>query len=199
MKLKFYMRGLGIGIILTSIVLSISNHSGQKIVISDKEIIARATELGMKMQEDSNLDEVLEQVKDPSPSPEVTPIITLIPTAKPTPMLTPTPTAKPTPMLTPTPTTKPTPTVTQTPTPTPTVTPEPTTTEETKKITFSVLKGMGSSDVAEVLYLKGLIEDVDEFDHYLIKSGKASSIKVGTFTVPSGASFSEITDKITGK
>ena len=187
MKLKFYMRGLGIGIILTSIVLSISNHSGQKIVISDKEIIARATELGMKMQEDSNLDEVLEQVKDPSPSPEVTPIITLIPTAKPTPMLTPTPT------------TKPTPTVTQTPTPTPTVTPEPTTTEETKKITFSVLKGMGSSDVAEVLYLKGLIEDVDEFDHYLIKSGKASSIKVGTFTVPSGASFSEITDKITGK
>ena len=52
MKLKYYLRGLGIGIIVTTIVLTVS-FCGRDTVreLSDEEIIARAMELGMVMPE----------------------------------------------------------------------------------------------------------------------------------------------------
>jgi vacuolar-type H+-ATPase subunit H len=62
MKLKYYIRGLGIGIIITTIVLSIGKRMDKP---SDKEIIARARELGMVMKEEISKDiteENLEQV-----------------------------------------------------------------------------------------------------------------------------------------
>ncbi len=69
MRLKYYLRGLGIGIILTTLILTVSrvNHR-----LSDQQIINRAMELGMVMKEDpeGNLDEVLKnkgaQNSDPS-------------------------------------------------------------------------------------------------------------------------------------
>ena len=51
MKLKYYLRGLGIGIIITTIVLMIA-YSGYKTELTDAEIIARAEKLGMVMKED---------------------------------------------------------------------------------------------------------------------------------------------------
>lgn len=45
MKLRYYLRGLGIGIIVTAIIMSIS--LGQKNKMSDEEIKKRAAELGM--------------------------------------------------------------------------------------------------------------------------------------------------------
>lgn len=58
MKLKYYLRGLGIGIIVTTIILAIS-FSDKEVEISDAEIIARATILGMVMPEESeDADEV---------------------------------------------------------------------------------------------------------------------------------------------
>lgn len=58
------MRGLGIGILITTIVLSLG---GKKVKLSDKEIMARAGKLGMVMKEadsDDNLEEVLEHSLD---------------------------------------------------------------------------------------------------------------------------------------
>ncbi len=52
MKLKYYLRGLGIGIIVTTIVLAIVFSKNKK-VMSDDEVIERATQLGMIMPEDS--------------------------------------------------------------------------------------------------------------------------------------------------
>lgn len=52
MKLKYYLRGLGIGIIVTTIVLMIA-FSLRKSSISDEEIISRAAQLGMIMPEES--------------------------------------------------------------------------------------------------------------------------------------------------
>lgn len=46
MKLKTYLRGLGIGIIVTTIVMVIT-LGGKKEEMSDEEIVARAKELGM--------------------------------------------------------------------------------------------------------------------------------------------------------
>lgn len=51
MKLKYYLRGLGIGIIVTTIILAVS-FSKREVEISDEEIIERALQLGMVMQED---------------------------------------------------------------------------------------------------------------------------------------------------
>ena len=51
MKLKYYLRGLGIGIIITTLVLMIA-YSGHKTELTDAEIIARAESLGMVMKED---------------------------------------------------------------------------------------------------------------------------------------------------
>ncbi len=49
MKLKYYLRGLGIGIIGTAIVMGIA-LSGKKETLSDAEIIERARLLGMEME-----------------------------------------------------------------------------------------------------------------------------------------------------
>lgn len=46
MKLKYYLRGLGIGILVTAIVMSITT-AGEKESLSDAEIIERARALGM--------------------------------------------------------------------------------------------------------------------------------------------------------
>lgn len=51
MKLKYYLRGLGIGIIVTTVILMIS-FSLNKNELSDEQIIARAEALGMEFPED---------------------------------------------------------------------------------------------------------------------------------------------------
>ena len=51
MKLKYYLRGLGIGIVFTTLILMISFSNYEK-PISDAEIIKRAEALGMVMKED---------------------------------------------------------------------------------------------------------------------------------------------------
>ena len=53
MRLKYYLRGLGIGIIVTAVILMISN-AGQKSSMTDDEIMERAEQLGMiRTEEDS--------------------------------------------------------------------------------------------------------------------------------------------------
>ena len=56
MKLKYYLRGLGIGIIVTTIILG-SCFSMQKPKMTDAQIIEKASQLGMIMPEqDSAVD-----------------------------------------------------------------------------------------------------------------------------------------------
>lgn len=50
MKLKYYLRGLGIGIIITTIIL-VSCFAMQKPKMTDEDIIAKAEQLGMIMPE----------------------------------------------------------------------------------------------------------------------------------------------------
>lgn len=45
MKLKYYLRGLGIGIVVTAIIMSIAASKNHK--MTDEEIVARAKQLGM--------------------------------------------------------------------------------------------------------------------------------------------------------
>lgn len=52
MKLKYYLRGLGIGIICTAIIMGIALSGNKKEMMTDTEIIERARLLGMVMPED---------------------------------------------------------------------------------------------------------------------------------------------------
>ena len=69
MKLKYYMRGLGIGIVLTTLILTINNPKEK---LTDAEVKARAESLGMVMKEEDNgaLDKVLASIKPATPPPE---------------------------------------------------------------------------------------------------------------------------------
>lgn len=63
MKLKYYLRGLGIGIIVTTIILAIS-FSTRDVEMSDEEVIARARQLGMVMQEETEQNQTEETQAD---------------------------------------------------------------------------------------------------------------------------------------
>ncbi len=52
MRLKYFLRGLGMGIIITTIILTISHMSNRK--MTDNEIIERAMELGMSFSNSSS-------------------------------------------------------------------------------------------------------------------------------------------------
>ncbi|MGF7144741.1 hypothetical protein HNQ56_003173 [Anaerotaenia torta] len=64
-------------------------------------------------------------------------------------------------------------------------------------ITFTVVRGMYSGEVSKVLEEAGLIQDAKDFNQYIIKKGKASVIRVGSFTLPMGATYDEIIKEIT--
>ena len=217
MKVKYYMRGLGIGIILTTLILSIGNTNEK---LTDKEIMARAKELGMVTQDEynANLDQIMKDEKPTSAAnllsgaPSVTPVnpsaeSTVQPTVQPTTAQTAGSTTEPTI----TPVTAPTSAPTAAPTAVPTVAPSQETTKEPtptkkpaadnnqtsgKEISFTINSGMSSGKVAELLVVVGLIEDEDDFNNYIVKAGKASIIRAGSYSIPQGASYEEILKKI---
>lgn len=183
MKLKYYMRGLGIGIILTTLILVIC---GNKEKLSNEEIKSRAMKLGMVMEEQpkDSLEEVLDSNQELTSIPE--------PTTSQALSITPEPTKLPEPSKTPEPTKAPEPTST----PEPTRAPEPTQisipTETAQNITFTIKSGMSSGKVSDLLYQNGLVDDANTFNEFIVQAGKADVIRVGTFTLPVGASYDEI-------
>jgi hypothetical protein len=53
LRFKYYLRGLGLGIIITTIILTISVRL-QGGIMTDDRVIERATELGMVIPEDDS-------------------------------------------------------------------------------------------------------------------------------------------------
>lgn len=74
MKLKYYLRGLGIGIICTAIIMGIALSGNKKETMTDTEIIERARLLGMVMPEEaeeiSEAEDGQEQPEDKKTKPE---------------------------------------------------------------------------------------------------------------------------------
>lgn len=68
MKLKYYLRGLGVGIIFTAIIMGIAFSGNKKENLTDAEIIERAKLLGMEMKEgtkESSEQEPVDKQKEP--------------------------------------------------------------------------------------------------------------------------------------
>lgn len=165
MRLKYYLRGLGIGIILTVIIMMIS-LSGRKETLTDEEIIQRARKLGMVMkdekvtglsdavtekegseepnQEDENSDgnepEEPEAASEEQGNGEEE-------------------------------------------------TGEP---AEPELVEISVLKGEYSDKISQKLFAEGLIDDAEAFNSYLVESGYDNKISGGAHYVPKGSTYEEI-------
>lgn len=226
MKLKYYLRGVGVGLILAVAIYS-TIIMPKKYEMTDAEIMDRARELGMVLQEEPDIDlSALSGTPSPTGEAGLTPVpsdgadLTLAPSGgedlTPTPSveadLTPTPSAEAD--LTPTPPGQeaPTPSGEEVLTPTPsggedlTLPPteggEPTqeasatSAPESEKVTLTITYGMGSEVVAYEAHRLGLVDDAMAFDRYLMQNGYSQYIRPGTYQIPKGATYEEIAKRV---
>lgn len=68
---------------------------------------------------------------------------------------------------------------------------------EGQTVTITIEYGTGSGTVCRLLEEAGLIEDANSFDRYLIRNGYSKKIRVGTCEIPIGATEEEIAGIIT--
>lgn len=197
MNLKYYLRGLGVGIIVTAITMGVSG-GGKKATLSNEEIKERARALGMV--EESTL--LVDAAADRQPSPDVeddespvaTPAKTNAPTKEPSPVSTQEPSPSKAEESADTPTEKPTAVPTEKPTAAPTKEPEKTeeAAQGAETISIQINRGDGSLTVSRKLEEAGLVDSAADFDLYLCQNGYDKRLNVGTFEIPAGAGKEEI-------
>ncbi len=186
MKLKYYLRGLGIGIIVTAVVMGAASGN-RKETLSDREIKERAAELGMVEQGSSLAD--LESEEEPVGSPEAEkteePVKT--PEAEKTEesVKTPEPQKTGEPVKTEAPVKTPEPEKTKEPQETPKETPS-------DAVVVEVRSGDSSYTVCQRLQEKGLIASASEFDTFLCAKGYDRKLRAGSYEIPSDATDEEI-------
>ena len=200
MKLKYYLRGLGIGIIVTAVIMGIV--SGKK-TLSDREIKERAATLGMVERTEpgnSLADLAAEAVQEPTETPEETPTPEPESTAEPTqaPTQEPEPSAEPTKAPTPIPESSAEPTEAPTPEPESSAEPAVTPAELSKEdVTIVVKSGESSYTICQKLEQAGLINSASDFDTYLYLNGYDRKLRAGSFVIPADASQESIADILT--
>lgn len=215
MKFKYFLRGLGTGIIFTSIICLVAFQNVGSNNISDKEVIERAKKLGLVEKEESakdmfasdtstedkkntNLDRNdTESQKDDSSASDKENDKTSKENDnnKKSTELKNTEVDTTTEVTTEKKTTeeKKTEEKTTEGKTTEKVTTEQSTTEaQNQTVTITIKGGSTSFPVCQKLQELGVIKDATDFDNYLIKHGYANRIRVGTHTLKIGMSYEEI-------
>lgn len=190
MKLKYYLRGLGIGIIVTTIILVIALERKPE-TLTDAQIKARAAELGMVeggLLKEKDKKTVTEGAIEPSTGEGVT--VGQEKTNSPTVSATEPTTEKPS-------TTKPT--TTKAPTTKATQAPVPEEREDGTYVTIEIGASDWSNHVASKLQAAGLVESAADFDQFLIRNGYESIIASGTHKFKVGSSYSELAKELTNR
>lgn len=177
MKLKYYLRGLGIGILITVLVLTIASL-GEKKELTDEEIIARAEELGMVKKENTGsiLDSFPDSAPDePLPGEEDNPQNEDVPGAGGDADGSNLPAGEEGGGE-------------------PQADPDTSQPPDSQRPVIAVEVGPGeySDKISKKLMEAGLIEDAEDFNRYLVDSGRDDLIAVGTHLIPQGASYEEI-------
>lgn len=200
MKLKYYLRGLGIGMMVTALILGISfsNCQGQAAqTMTDDQIRERAAELGMVDSGELTLAELQNSAKQPTENTpedvketqetqtEVSPVTTTEPEITTQPEATKAPEATAEPVATEAPEI--------------TTVPDTAAPEQGQVAGITINRGDDSGSVSRRLYEAGLVEDARVFDSYLCNNGYSRSINPGTYEIASGTSEEEIAKIITGK
>lgn len=202
MKLKIFLRGLGVGITFSAIVMLACTSS-----LSKEFIIEKAKEYGMVMAEDKDADasdteDSIDKLKDelssekPNESKEPQPSKTVTPSKEPQPSKTVTPSKEPQPTKTVAPSEEPQPTKTVAPSKEPQSTKKPVSGD---KVSFTIKRGMASYSAAKVLEQCGLVDSAKSFDSYLCKNKLDGYVKAGTFTATKGMSYAQLAKIITRK
>ena len=216
MKLKYYLRGLGIGILVTTVILSLAGVGRKN--MTDEEVVKRAKELGMV--ESTLLSDLPDQTKTEEVRP-TEPEISLQPeTSEPEESASTPETPEAPEETTTTPETPAAPEETTTTQETPTAPEETTTTQETptapeetpvspedgnpdtparETVTLVIGRGESSTTVSKNLKKAGIVEDAAAFDRFLCNNGYDKKIITGTYEIPYGASEEEIAKIITRK
>ena len=195
MKLKYYLRGLGIGILVTTVILSLAGIGRKN--MTDEEVIKRAKELGMV---ESTL---LSDLADQAEADEVKP--TEPETSEPETGQQPEETLPPetTPETAPGEEndTEPEKATEPETTPDTPVSPEDGSSDTPAGETFTLVIGRGESSttVSKNLQKAGIVEDAAAFDKFLCNNGYDKKIITGTYEIPYGASEEEIAKIITRK
>ena len=190
MKRKYYMRGLAVGIAVTTILFALF-PSGSNNKMTDEQAIARAKELGYCFSENTVTKEALPKptkvISDETASDE-----------KGKTQNTPAATTEPQPTKLPEATSLPQPTNLPTKPDLPKPPEEPEKPEQTEELlSITVEKGMGSQNVSQLLKKEGIIENADAFDRYLKENGLADKLQIGTFRIPKGTDFETIGNLLT--
>lgn len=179
MKIQYFLRGLGLGIVVCAFVLFVAYKTNPP-KMSDQEIKKAAKGLGMV--EATSTEDSLAALREDSTSEDTTESVT---TEKE--MTTEASTEATTEMIT-----------------TEASTTEVVTTEqsteasgEDKTIVITVTAGMYSDAVAESLYNMGLVDSASAFDQYLNANGYGDRILVGDHTIKVGATYDQIAQSLT--
>ncbi|MBO5246272.1 MAG: hypothetical protein J6B28_03325 [Eubacterium sp.] len=193
MKLKYYLRGIGIGVIITTVVLTIAFSIQKNKQITDEEIRERAAALGMVMPNEIPERDTLanaEANKEAAQEKEfVQEEMTVTDESEPADKE---PVSK-----------------ADSATKTEKTTSEKTVTEKTKKskadktvveqVELSIVGGEYSDIICEKLRKAGLIEDAEDFNKYLAQGGYDNQLQPGTYVIPKGADYDTIIKIITTK
>lgn len=210
MNLKYYLRGLGVGIVVTALVLGIG-LGNRKETLSNEEIKERARALGM-VEESITVAEAAQQEEEKEPETEKEPVVTESPepaqsTASPEPTVSPEPevgeevTASPSPEASASAVSTPAPSAEAEPD-----TEDPNSEEETAAVLpqtspdntdgeivdITVNPGEGSLAISRKLEETGLIDDAAEYDAYLCDNGYHTKLRAGTHRIPMGSTREEI-------
>lgn len=70
---------------------------------------------------------------------------------------------------------------------------------ETTTVNFDIIPGMGSESVAKLLEQKGIIDSASEFNNYIVDTGNANNLQVGEYNVTTGDSYDTILGKLIGR
>lgn len=177
MKLKYFLRGLGVGMVVTALVLCIAYRNSS----SGKSVVEQAKELGMVFPQGTSEPDVTatpesENTKKPKSTKKAA---TKEPAKK----------------------------ASETKKPAAAsgagvsaavekATKKPKTTAASV-VTVNLEGNWISSTVARELEKRGVVKSASQFDHYLEKSGAAKRIRSGTYKIAKGASYEEIARIIT--
>lgn len=187
MKLTYYLRGVGVGIVIATLILCISNNIGKKsendeIKSSGKSEISsilQSTQTGttQKQTETSTKDTTTAS----KPAESVSETVTQSQSEKETQTQQETTTQEVSTQVPGELTTQEMPTK-----------PSSAVTETDNNVTIEIVKGMSSLDVAQLLKNNGIVEDAMAFNRYLESNGYDKKIQYGNISLSRGKSFEDI-------
>ena len=176
MKRKYFVRGLGVGILFGALIMFAAYMTSGKNRMSDEDVIKRAQELGMVKQSEYVLES--DVTSQETTTEEIT---TEAPTT----------TEKATTEAT-----------TTEKTTTEKATTEVSTTEKadtSTQTTVTISSGMSSEAIASALANAGLVDDASKFNSFLVANGYDMKLETGNCSLETGMSYEEIAKILTTK